>query len=111
MCVENDNLGNQDECNMVNRFMNCSNLIGRGFAVGSILVELIAPLLALMPFWEMRVLGLSSLFALVVGIATTGNYGFFHILTLAICASLLGDDLLPVASSWPAGPSLYEGSR
>lgn len=57
-------------------------------------VELLAPLLIFAPprwrrwaFWPLA--------ALQVGIAATGNYGFFNLLGLALCLLLLGDAAFP----------------
>eukprot|EP00927_Polykrikos_kofoidii_P049145 TRINITY_DN43268_c0_g1_i1.p1 TRINITY_DN43268_c0_g1~~TRINITY_DN43268_c0_g1_i1.p1 ORF type:complete len:615 (+),score=100.29 TRINITY_DN43268_c0_g1_i1:48-1892(+) len=68
--------------------------LSRALSVGSIVVELAAPLLTLVSFWWARAAGFALLSGLLLSIAITGNYGFFHLLSLAVSVSLLGDDLI-----------------
>ena len=55
-------------------------------------VELGAPWLLLLPtrFQRTRLAGVLAIAMLQVGIAATGNYGFFNLLTLALCLPALG---------------------
>ena len=55
-------------------------------------VELGAPWLLLLParFQRTRLAGVLAIALLQVGIAATGNYGFFNLLTLALCLPALG---------------------
>jgi len=57
-------------------------------------VELLAPLLIFGPR-RLRLGGGAAIAALQVLIAATGNYGFFNLLTLALCVVLLDDQALP----------------
>jgi len=54
------------------------------------MVELGLPVLALGPRWCRRFCFVGTT-ALMVGIAATGNYGFFNLLTVVLCLSLLDD--------------------
>ncbi len=56
-------------------------------------IELAAPLLILLPR-RPRLLGFAALVLLQLLIALTGNYGFFNLLTLALCLLLLDDKTL-----------------
>ena len=64
-------------------------------------VELGAPWLLLLPtrFQRIRLAGVLAIATLQVGIAATGNYGFFNLLTLALCLPALSD-----------APRMYEDS-
>lgn len=57
-------------------------------------VELLAPLLIFAPR-RLRLGACAAMAALQVLIAATGNYGFFNLLTLALCVLLLDDQALP----------------
>lgn len=57
-------------------------------------IEFAAPLLLLGPR-RVRALGAALIAALMLLIAATGNYGFFNLLTLALCVAALDDALLP----------------
>ncbi|HZI93308.1 MAG TPA: lipase maturation factor family protein [Patescibacteria group bacterium] len=59
-------------------------------------VELAAPLLIVAPR-RLRHLGAFAMIGLQVIILSTGNYGFFNLLSIALCATLLDDTF------WPAG--------
>ena len=56
--------------------------------------ELVAPFSIFAPARLRRVrwVGCAVMATLQIGIAATGNYGFFNLLTLVLCASLLDDD-------------------
>jgi hypothetical protein len=58
------------------------------------LAELVAPFAALAPpRWRgARIAGCAVMVTLQIGIAATGSYGFFNLLTIVLCASLLDDD-------------------
>ena len=65
--------------------------------------ELIAPILIFGPR-RLRLVGFWSMVLLQVGIMATGNYGFFNLLTIVLCLSLIEDrdwgrrDVIPVDS-------------
>jgi hypothetical protein len=65
----------------------------RLLTVGNFVIELGAPWLLLVPArWRaLRVLGCLALAALQVGIAATGNYGFFNLLSIALLVPTLDD--------------------
>ena len=52
--------------------------------------ELVAPFFVFGPR-PIRLVGFASLVLLQVLIAATGNYGFFNLLTIVLCLSLLDD--------------------
>ena len=61
--------------------------------VGMLAIELVVPFLILAPrIPRLSCCGIMAL--LQLGIAVTGNYGFFNLLTLALCIPLLDDHLL-----------------
>jgi hypothetical protein len=67
--------------------------------------EGLAPFLILCPR-RVRFLGAAAIAFLQVLIAATGNYGFFNLLSLVLCVTLLDDGLLsraPVADTTKAG--------
>src|SRR5262249_43541698 len=57
-------------------------------------VELLVPLLIFAPR-RVRLAACGAMAVLQVLIAVTGNYGFFNLLTLALCVLLLADQALP----------------
>jgi hypothetical protein len=59
-------------------------------------IELGAPLLLFAParLRRLRVAGALAIVLLQVGIAATGNYGFFNLLTIVLCVPVLDDALL-----------------
>jgi hypothetical protein len=59
----------------------------------SLAIELVAPLFILGPR-RARLIAAAALALLQVAIAGTGTYGFFNMLSLLLCASLLDDDAL-----------------
>jgi len=59
-------------------------------------VEFGSPLLLLGPR-RIRALGAALVAALMVAVAASGNYGFFNLLTAALCVSALDDSFLPLA--------------
>ncbi|WNG38772.1 lipase maturation factor family protein [Archangium violaceum] len=79
-------------------------------SVGAMLViELVVPFFIFGPR-RLRLGAVGLLAALQLGILLTGNYGFFNLLTLVLCLSVLDDGVLarwrtgappPVASDWP----------
>jgi predicted DCC family thiol-disulfide oxidoreductase YuxK len=68
-------------------------------------IELGSPLLLLMPR-RARFLGAAAVAFLMIVIAATGNYGFFNLLTLALCAACLDDRLLGREAAAPAASRL-----
>ena len=60
---------------------------------GTLAVEAGAPWLLLLPtrFRRPRLVGVLAIALLQVGIAATGNYGFFNLLTLVLCLPALSD--------------------
>lgn len=65
-------------------------------AAAMFLVELGAPLLLFAPprLRRLRIAGCAAIALLQLGIAFTGNYGFFNLLTIVLCVPVLDDDLL-----------------
>jgi hypothetical protein len=61
---------------------------------GMLAVELVVPFLLFAPFRRVRIAAVAVLAALQIGIALTGNYGFFNLLTLVLCIPALDDDAL-----------------
>ncbi|HEV8146485.1 MAG TPA: lipase maturation factor family protein [Bryobacteraceae bacterium] len=57
---------------------------------GMFFIELVAPFLIYLPR-RLRMLGASLLITLEVLIAITGNYGYFNLLTIALCLFLFDD--------------------
>jgi hypothetical protein len=59
-------------------------------------MELVAPLLLFAPprLRGARLAGCAAIALLQLGIAFTGNYGFFNLLTVVLCVPVLDDDLL-----------------
>ena len=72
---------------------------------GSLLIELGAPWVIFLPsrFWRARLTACALMILLQVGIAATGNYGFFNILTIVLYLAVLDDRtlgrFLPVRSA------------
>jgi hypothetical protein len=62
-----------------------------GSAFGMFVIELVAPWTALLPsrFRRTRLVGCGLMIALQLGIAATGNYGFFNLLTIVLYLALL----------------------
>lgn len=75
----------------------------RVMTFGTLAAELLLPLGYFGPR-RLRLFAAAGTVALMLGIAATGNYGFFNLLTIALCLSLLDDDLLPRGWRAPAGP-------
>ena len=67
-----------------------------GLTLFTLVVEVVAPWLLLLPDrWRSLRLGAVGAIALLqVGIAATGNYGFFNLLTLVLCIPVLDDAVL-----------------
>ncbi|MDX6770096.1 MAG: lipase maturation factor family protein [Elusimicrobiota bacterium] len=63
-------------------------------------IETVAPLLLFLPR-RPRLLGAGLLAALQLLIAATGNYGFFNLLTAALCVAALDDALPPLGRLAP----------
>ena len=61
-----------------------------------LVVELVVPFTILAPprFRLLRLTGAAILIGFQIAIAATGNYGFFNLLTIVLCLSLLDDRLL-----------------
>lgn len=81
--------------------------MSRMVTVCAIVVEMVAPLVAVLPFYCTRVVGISTCVGLLVAMGASGNYGFFHVLTLSIIASMSGDDLLPWMPAQPTPHTSY----
>lgn len=79
-------------------FLKCS-------CAGMFLIELGAPFLFFMPR-RIRFIGAGAVAFLQILILLTGNYGFFNLLTLALCLLLLDDFVLEkfVPRRWITGP-------
>jgi hypothetical protein len=69
--------------------------IHRLSAAGMFFVELIVPFLVFAPWRRVRAGAAAAFVLLMVGIGLTGSYGFFNILTIALCIPLLADAPLP----------------
>lgn len=67
--------------------------VHRASAVAMFAIELALPLLVLAPR-RLRLLAAAGFLALQAGIAATGNYGFFNLLTAALCMLLIDDRTL-----------------
>lgn len=63
-------------------------------------IELVAPMLILFPR-RARAAGAAAIAALMLGIAATGNYGFFNLLTIILCLSCLDDRFFPPGEQRP----------
>jgi hypothetical protein len=66
----------------------------RGETLATFVIELFVPLLYFMPR-RLRLFGCLLTILLQISIATTGNYGFFNLLTIVLCIPLLDD------AAWP----------
>jgi len=62
------------------------------------IIELGAPILLLLPRLP-RTIGAGAIILLMLGIAATGNYGFFNWLTIVLCIAMLDDAVLLML--WP----------
>jgi hypothetical protein len=67
--------------------------VHRASVVVMLAIELVVPFGILGPR-RVRHVAACLMIALQLGIAATGNYGFFNLLTIALCATLLDDDAL-----------------
>jgi hypothetical protein len=67
-----------------------------GLTLLTLVVEVVVPWLLLLPnrFRSLRIGAVGAIALLQVGIAATGNYGFFNALTLALCVPVLDDATL-----------------
>ncbi len=67
-----------------------------GAALVTFIIELVVPFGALLPsrFRRTRMTACALMCLLQIGIAVTGNYGFFNLLTVALYISLLDDRML-----------------
>jgi lipase maturation factor 1 len=78
-----------------------------------LVVELVVPFTILAPprFRLLRLTGAAILIGFQIAIAATGNYGFFNLLTIVLCLSLLDDRLLrpiiPLRLAAPRIESLF----
>jgi hypothetical protein len=86
----------------------------RAMTLGTLAAELGLPLGYFGPR-RLRLFAAAGTTALMLGIAATGNYGFFNLLTIVLCLSLLDDDVLPrrwrgtagvPAPRWESGAAL-----
>jgi len=68
-------------------------VVHRASAIAMFVVELIVPF-GILCGRRVRHLSAGLLIALQVGIAATGNYGFFNLLTIVLCATLYDDAAL-----------------
>jgi hypothetical protein len=70
--------------------------IHAGLTLVTLLVETLVPWLLLLParFRRTRLGAVAAIALLQLGIAATGNYGFFNFLALVLCVPVLDDDLL-----------------
>src|SRR2546422_2351146 len=68
----------------------------QGMTLGTFAIELGAPWIIFAPsrFRRLRIAGCALLVLGQLGIAVTGNYGFFNLLAIVLCVSLLGDAAL-----------------
>jgi len=66
----------------------------RASVAAMLIVELLVPFLLFAPLRRFRIAAVALLAALQIGIALTGNYGFFNLLTLVLCIAALDDDAL-----------------
>ena len=86
-----------------------------GSAAATFAIELAVPFAILAParFRRSRLVAFTLLCLLQVGIATTGNYGFFNLLTIVLYASMLDDDHLAWLAPWMPRPAdvAHVGSR
>jgi uncharacterized membrane protein YphA (DoxX/SURF4 family) len=57
---------------------------------GTLAIEIVAPLLIFAP-GRLPIVSAAAIGTLMVAIGLTGNYGFFNLLTLALCVLLIGD--------------------
>jgi hypothetical protein len=75
-------------------------IVQRASVVVMFVIELLVPFAILGPR-RLRHAAAGAMIALQLGIAATGNYGFFNLLTVALCLSLLDDAAL---GRWLPGP-------
>ncbi|HEU4525803.1 MAG TPA: lipase maturation factor family protein [Gemmatimonadales bacterium] len=70
--------------------------VHRALTLFTLVVEVVVPWLLLLPdrVRALRIGAAGAIAALQVGIAATGNYGFFNLLTLVLCVPLLDDATL-----------------
>ena len=63
---------------------------------GSLFIELVVPWLIFLPtrFWRTRLVACALMILLQAGIAATGNYGFFNLLTIVVYLALIDDRTL-----------------
>ena len=63
---------------------------------GSLFIELVVPWLIFLPtrFWRTRLVACALMLLLQAGIAATGNYGFFNLLTIVVYLALVDDRTL-----------------
>jgi lipase maturation factor 1 len=72
--------------------------VHRALTLFTFVVELGAPWLLLLPsrFRSARLAGVATIVLLQLGIAATGNFGFFNALTVVLCVPVLDDRVLGV---------------
>jgi lipase maturation factor 1 len=64
----------------------------RASVAGMLAVELAVPFLLFAPIRSARIAAVALIASLQIGIALTGNYGFFNLLTLVLCIPALDDE-------------------
>jgi hypothetical protein len=88
--------------------------VQRGSVAAMFVIELLVPFAILGPR-RLRHAAAAAMVALQIGIAATGNYGFFNLLTIALCLTLFDDAAfarwLPVARDDGPTPPRRAGRR
>ena len=84
--------------------------IQRASVVAMFTVELVVPFLVFGPR-RARVVAFAALVFFQLGIAATGNYGFFNLLTLVLCIPVLDDTLILRVLPAPLRPAFGSGSQ
>jgi len=79
-------------------------------AAGMFVIEVAIPWLIFAPprFFRVRAAAAAAMIALQVGIGTTGNYGFFNLLTIVLYLALLDDRVLALPARLKPGPTEVE---
>jgi hypothetical protein len=87
--------------------------VHRASTVVMFAIELGAPWLLFAPprFRRLRYAGVAALVLLQLGIALTGNYGFFNLLAIVLCVPALDDDLIGRLLPHRTGPPADDGGR
>jgi hypothetical protein len=77
----------------------------RAMCAGMFVTELVLPFLAFSPWPRPRLVFLAATVAVMGGLALTGNYGFFQLLTVVLALSLLDDAHVSRLRPRSAGPA------